>query len=103
MFGHIFIMAGPLHGWANGNLLLLSGTIVTMAQYTNSVALMWNPDWYWDTSVKLRMFVFFLALMEVIWWVSSFIGELIKSRRARTLVDTHQEIIAVYILAMNIP
>ena len=63
MATHLFFMLGPMHSWAEGNLLLLHGTLMTAIQYVNSTALVWNPHWYWELPQWVRFTFFLLAIV----------------------------------------
>ena len=103
LFSHLFIMSGPLKGWANGNFLLFGFTGVTLLQYVNSVALVWNPDWYWNLNQKYRLAAFMIALGTYSMWLSAFIGEAIRAHRGNTPLDTNQEIIMAYLIVLCMP
>ena len=103
MFTHSAIMAGPLHGWANGNFILLFKSMLTVAQFVNSISVVWSPAWYWEMDVSIRRTIFFVALIDFTGWFASFIGEAIRARRGDTPMDTNQEIIMAYLIVMSAP
>ena len=66
LFTHYWMMAGPLHGWANGNLGLLTYTLLSgwMSLFSGSL-LVGNP--YTMMAPKWQRQTFFLiALMQVL-------------------------------------
>ena len=103
LFTHLAVMVGPLHGWANGNLILLFKSALTVIQFLNSLALVWSPAWYWRMDISYRRTAFFFALIDFVGWVTSFFGEAIRARRGNTPLDTNQEIIMAYLIVMSGP
>ena len=103
LFTHFAIMVGPLNGWAAGNLILLFKSLLTGIQFLNSLALVWSPAWYWRMNIAYRRAAFFIALIDFVGWVTSFLGEAIRARRGNTPLDTNQEIIMSYLIVMSTP
>jgi hypothetical protein len=86
---HLLIMGGPLSGWAHGNLLLLSSTLMTTMQFINSISLAQGPNWYWNIDISYRRTLFILALVHFVTWISSFISEAVKTRADNTGINTN--------------
>ena len=103
MLIHLSIMIGPLHNWANGNWLLLFKSVLTIAQFVNSVALVLSPAWYWKIDIFYRRTLFLIALVDFVGWFTSFIGEAVKARRGNTPLDTNSEIIMAYLIVISAP
>ena len=104
LFTHLFMMAGPLGGWADGNLILLFCTLVTVVEFFNSSLMVWNINYYHTLSLAFRRNAFFLGFMQVCFWVSLYVGEVAKTMASGdTMIDSNHEIISSYLLVMLMP
>ena len=103
MFSHMFIMAMPLSGWANGNLFLMFNTVQTLVQYINFTALVWSPEWYWNLSGSVRKTAFAFALFHFVFWISTFIAEWFKSNDRELRFETNYQILSAYLITIDIP
>ena len=103
MFSHLFIMAMPLKGWANGNLFLMFNTFQTFLQYINFTALVWSPEWYWNLSGTTRKTAFAFALFHFVFWFSTFVAEWFKSNDRELRFETNYQILSAYLITIDIP
>lgn len=78
LFVHLYIMAAPLEGWANGNLILFGNTAMTLIQYAASMAMAWEAETYWHMQKRVRTTVFVLALVSFIGWASTAFASLYR-------------------------
>ena len=103
LFMHLMMMAGPLEGWAKGNIILISNTLMTLVQYFNSVALMVGPQWYFDLQSWKRTTAFILALISFAGFTSAVIGEMTRMNGDDSFGETNNEMFMLYMLVMDIP
>jgi len=74
---HIYIMAGPLVGWAEGNFVLLFSTFSLAAQSTFASFLMLEYDGYLFLPYWMRIVVQVLAYTAVVYWFGGLISEMV--------------------------
>ena len=104
IFWHLITMMHTLNWWAEGNLFLLFQSAFTVYQYVNSTSLVWNANWIKEMPQKYRFYAFVSALLSFVMWISGVIGEFIRAFfKGDTPLDTNQEVLMAYWLAIHIP
>ena len=102
IFTHYWMMAGPLHGWANGNLGLLTYTLLScwMSLFSGSL-LIGNPFTMMAPKWQRQMF-FLIALMQVVTFNAQVVALVYKYFKGLMMKQTISEIVGLYLLAVQV-
>lgn len=100
---HLFIHVEQMYAWAEGNIMLIWGTIwFTLTSVWNVGLLLKMPELL-TLPRWTRLVPFGLSIMHLSYFFSGTITEVMKVLDGETWVDTVEEIVFAYLLWINTP
>jgi len=101
LIGHWSVMSSQLHGWADGNVILVGMTMTsTMMTIFSMMLMIGEPIWmmapYWQ-----RMLVFLWAFISIFTFVGQFTGVVLNYFKGNSPMDTLVEMNTAYFLVLR--
>ena len=100
---HLFLNVVQMVGWAEGNLMLLTGTAWLVFISLMNMGLVLKHEDYVGLDSWQRSVPWGLSLLPVVYWWIAAVIEVTKVFGSGSLTDNVEEIILAYIIWINVP